>query len=59
MAEKFEVRFAVEVRASSPEQAAAIARDMLLDLDTELHANVHVAMDLECPRAAGFVLPRS
>jgi hypothetical protein len=41
MVSKFEVRFAIDVVASSPEQAATIARDMLLDLDTELHADVH------------------
>jgi hypothetical protein len=28
---KFEVRFVIDVVASSPEQAATIARDMLLD----------------------------
>ena len=43
MTEKYEVRFAVEVRASSPEQAAVVARDMLLDPDTELCADVRVA----------------
>ena len=37
---KFEVHFTVEAPASSPEQAAAIARDMLLDPDTWLHAEV-------------------
>jgi hypothetical protein len=37
---KFEVRFAIEVHASSPEQAAAIARDMMLDPDTQLHGEV-------------------
>jgi hypothetical protein len=41
MTDKYEVRFALEVRASSPEQAATIARDMLLDLDTGLCADVH------------------
>ena len=41
MTEKYEVRFAIDVRASSPEQAATIARDMVLDPDTELHADVH------------------
>jgi hypothetical protein len=38
---KFEVRFAIEVRAETPQQAAIIARDMLLDPDTELHADAH------------------
>ena len=38
---KFEVRFEVEVHASSPEQAAAIARDMMLDPDTQVHGGVH------------------
>jgi hypothetical protein len=41
--EKYEVRFAVEVRASPPEQAAVVARDMLLDPDTELCADGRVA----------------
>ena len=35
----FEVRFAIEAHASSPEQAAAIARDMMLDPDTQLHGD--------------------
>ena len=37
---KFEVRFEIDVEASSPEQAATIARDMLLDPDTRLNAQV-------------------
>jgi hypothetical protein len=41
MMSKFEVRFAIDVVASSPEQAAAIARDMPLDPDTQLHANAN------------------
>jgi hypothetical protein len=39
--QKFEVRFLIEVRAASPEQAATIARDMLLDPDSDMHADVH------------------
>jgi hypothetical protein len=38
---KYEVRFHIDVYAHSPEKAAEIARDMLLDPDTELTANVH------------------
>jgi hypothetical protein len=38
---KFEVRFTVEVIASSPEQAATIAHDMVLDPDAPVHADVH------------------
>ena len=37
---KFEVRFEIDVEALSPEQAATIARDMLLDPDTWLMGNV-------------------
>jgi hypothetical protein len=50
---QFEVRFTVEVRASSPEQAASIARDMLLDPDTQLHGDVH-AFEYYEPAEAWF-----
>ena len=43
MTEKYEARFAVEVCASSPEQVAVVARDVLLDPDTELCADVRVS----------------
>jgi hypothetical protein len=37
----FEVRFEVDVRAETPEQAACIAREMLLDPDSRVHCDVH------------------
>jgi hypothetical protein len=36
----YEVRFEIEVRAPSPEQAARIVRDMLLDPDARLACDV-------------------
>jgi hypothetical protein len=38
---KYEVRFEIDVVASSPEQAAIAARDILLNPDTSIMANVH------------------
>jgi hypothetical protein len=37
---KFEVRFAIDVEAPSPEQAATLVRDMFLDPDTWLTGDV-------------------
>ena len=36
----YTVRFEIEVHAATPEQAATIARDMLLDPDVLTHADV-------------------
>jgi hypothetical protein len=50
----YEVECKIEVRASSPEQAAIIARDMMLDPDARLCLDVY---PFECIEAAGESYP--
>lgn len=38
---RFMVEFQIEVKASSPEKAATVARDMLLDPSTDIMAEVY------------------
>jgi hypothetical protein len=39
--EIYTVRFEIEVRASSPKQAATIARDTMLNPDAKINVDVH------------------
>jgi hypothetical protein len=41
MPKNYEVVVKLEVMAKTPEQAATIARDIMLDPDSEFHADVH------------------
>lgn len=38
---KYTVEFKIEVDAATPRQAAIVARDMMLDVDTRLHVDIY------------------